>query len=123
MDGSQKIQHVSLTGLASSYVLTQSGARKLIDADPLAKLIPVDDYISVLQDIREYCNVDLVDAWPPEQRNLQVLVFFSFLRQHDDVSDCGRRFTAWCALWPNRGTTPTATRAGKIPNKSATSTE
>lgn len=87
VDGSQKIQHVSLTGLASSYVLTQSGARKLIDADPLAKLIPVDDYISVLQDIREYCNVDMVDAWPPEQRNLQVYGLVRPLAKQRDHSN------------------------------------
>lgn len=32
------------------YALSSSGARKLLDADPLSRLVPVDEYLPILFD-------------------------------------------------------------------------
>lgn len=32
------------------YALTQNGARKLVDAEPLSRLVPVDEYLPILFD-------------------------------------------------------------------------
>lgn len=40
------------------YILSENGARKLVDAMPLEKLVPVDEYLPILSDVHpKYVNL------------------------------------------------------------------
>ena len=47
---SDKIVYARYSYWTLGYVLTLSGAKKLIAGDPLPKMVPVDEYIPILFD-------------------------------------------------------------------------
>ena len=48
--GSILLTNVTYSHWALAYVLSLSGAQKLLKAEPLAKMIPVDEYIPIMYD-------------------------------------------------------------------------
>ena len=45
------------------YILRLSGAKQLVDGEPLSKLIPVDEYLPVK--FNEHANQDLLKSYYP----------------------------------------------------------
>ncbi|XP_018577272.1 glycosyltransferase 25 family member [Anoplophora glabripennis] len=50
VEGSDQLVKVGYSYWTLGYVLSSSGARKLLDADPLSRLVPVDEYLPILFD-------------------------------------------------------------------------
>lgn len=50
VDGSKYLVHAGYSYWTLGYILSNSGAKKLINAKPLDKLIPVDEYFPILFD-------------------------------------------------------------------------
>lgn len=50
VENSNMLVHVNYTYWTLGYMLSNSGARKLITEGPLSKIIPVDEYIPILYD-------------------------------------------------------------------------
>ncbi|EEC15874.1 GLT25D1 protein, putative [Ixodes scapularis] len=48
--GSQSVVHVDYSYWTLCYALTLAGARKLLDAQPLSKMVPVDEYLPIMFD-------------------------------------------------------------------------
>jgi collagen beta-1,O-galactosyltransferase len=48
--GSQYLVYASYSYWTIGYMLSISGAKKLIDAKPLKNLIPVDEYLPIMYD-------------------------------------------------------------------------
>ncbi len=68
VDGSRLLLRPDYTYWTLSYMLSASGARKLLDADPLSRMVPVDEYIPILYD--RHPNATWKAAF--EKRDLQV---------------------------------------------------
>lgn len=49
--GSKVLVHAGYSYWTLGYILSESGARKLVDAMPLGKLVPVDEYLPILADV------------------------------------------------------------------------
>ena len=67
VSGSQVLVHVNYTYWTLAYMLTGRGAQKLVDEGPLAKMVPVDEYLPIMYDRHpkeewksHYVNRDLV---------------------------------------------------------------
>lgn len=50
VEGSSLLVDVDYTYWTLSYLLSQRGARKLVDAEPLSKMVPVDEYLPIMYD-------------------------------------------------------------------------
>ncbi|XP_059470309.1 glycosyltransferase 25 family member [Neocloeon triangulifer] len=50
VDGSKNLVWVGYSYWTLGYLLSQSGARKLLDGQPLSKLLPVDEYLPIMFD-------------------------------------------------------------------------
>jgi collagen beta-1,O-galactosyltransferase len=50
VDGSRFLVRAGYSYWTLGYILSASGARKLVDAMPLGKLVPVDEYLPILSD-------------------------------------------------------------------------
>ncbi|KAH9360476.1 hypothetical protein HPB48_009661 [Haemaphysalis longicornis] len=50
VSGSSLLVHVDYSYWTLCYALTLSGARKLVDADPLPRMVPVDEYLPIMFD-------------------------------------------------------------------------
>lgn len=50
MEGSNLLVHAGYSYWTLGYVLSQKGAQKLLNADPLSRLVPVDEYLPILFD-------------------------------------------------------------------------
>ncbi|GAB1863997.1 Glycosyltransferase 25 family member [Camponotus japonicus] len=50
VEGSKFLLHAAYSYWTLGYILSESGARKLIGAMPLGKLVPVDEYLPILSD-------------------------------------------------------------------------
>lgn len=50
MSGSNLLVEAGYSYWTLGYVLSLNGARKLLDADPLSRLLPVDEYLPILFD-------------------------------------------------------------------------
>ncbi|XP_077529136.1 glycosyltransferase 25 family member-like [Haemaphysalis longicornis] len=50
VSGSSLLVHVDYSYWTLCYALTLSGARKLVDADPLHRMVPVDEYLPIMFD-------------------------------------------------------------------------
>lgn len=50
MRGSTSLVHVGYTYWTLCYAITLEGARKLVDAEPLSKMVPVDEYLPIMFD-------------------------------------------------------------------------
>ncbi|XP_050448494.1 glycosyltransferase 25 family member [Cataglyphis hispanica] len=50
VEGSKVLLHAAYSYWTLGYILSESGAKKLIDAMPLGKLVPVDEYLPILSD-------------------------------------------------------------------------
>ncbi|XP_031840467.1 glycosyltransferase 25 family member isoform X5 [Nomia melanderi] len=48
IEGSKYLVHAAYSYWTLGYMLSKSGAKKLIEAEPLKKLIPVDEYLPIL---------------------------------------------------------------------------
>lgn len=48
--GSSRLVHVDYSYWTLCYALTLAGARKLVDADPLPRMVPVDEYLPIMFD-------------------------------------------------------------------------
>ncbi|KAG1708447.1 Procollagen galactosyltransferase 2 [Nymphon striatum] len=48
MPGASKLVNISYSHWTIAYALTYSGAKKLLDEDPLAKLVPADEYLPIM---------------------------------------------------------------------------
>jgi collagen beta-1,O-galactosyltransferase len=48
--GSKLLTNVTYSHWALAYALSLRGAQKLLKAEPLAKMIPVDEYIRIMYD-------------------------------------------------------------------------
>lgn len=66
IDGSKYLTIPGLSVEARAYVLTNSGARKLLKAAPLKKIIPVDEFLALMSD--KHSNENLKKYYP--HRNL-----------------------------------------------------
>jgi len=51
IEGSKVLVRAGYSYWTLGYMLTKSGAKKLIDAMPLGKLVPVDEYLPILADV------------------------------------------------------------------------
>jgi len=69
LSGSQQLVHVDYTYWTLSYILSKAGAAKLIDAEPLSKMLPVDEYIPIMYD--KHPNTTWQSFFP--NRNLKAL--------------------------------------------------
>lgn len=55
--GSRFLVRAAYSYWTLGYILSASGAKKLVDAMPLEKLIPVDEYLPILSDTHpKYVN-------------------------------------------------------------------
>lgn len=50
VEGSKFLVRAGYSYWTLGYILSESGAKKLIDAMPLGKLIPVDEFLPILSD-------------------------------------------------------------------------
>jgi collagen beta-1,O-galactosyltransferase len=50
VNGSQYLVHVDYSYWTLGYAITLRGAKKLLDAKPLEKLVPVDEYLPIMFD-------------------------------------------------------------------------
>ncbi|EFN60659.1 Glycosyltransferase 25 family member [Camponotus floridanus] len=50
VEGSKFLLHAAYSYWTLGYILSENGARKLIGAMPLGKLVPVDEYLPILSD-------------------------------------------------------------------------
>jgi len=50
LDSSSQLVRVDYTYWTLSYILTKAGAQKLLAADPLTKMVPVDEFIPIMYD-------------------------------------------------------------------------
>jgi len=50
LEGTKNLVYVDYTHWTLGYLLTQTGARKLIQAQPLGKMVPVDEFIPIMYD-------------------------------------------------------------------------
>lgn len=50
VEGSQWLVHVNYTYWTLGYMLSQSGAQKLVKEQPLNKMVPVDEYLPIMYD-------------------------------------------------------------------------
>jgi len=50
VDGSDFLVNVEYSYWTLSYILSQKGAEKLINGEPLKKLVPVDEYLPIMFD-------------------------------------------------------------------------
>jgi len=50
VEGSKYLVHVDYSYWTLGYALTLRGAKKLLDAKPLEKLVPVDEYLPIMFD-------------------------------------------------------------------------
>ncbi|XP_049818713.1 glycosyltransferase 25 family member [Aethina tumida] len=50
VEGSNLLVHAGYSYWTLGYVLSQKGAQKLLNADPLSRLVPVDEYLPILFD-------------------------------------------------------------------------
>jgi len=48
LKGSEQLVHVDYTYWTLAYILTKKGAEKLIAAEPLSKMLPVDEYLPIM---------------------------------------------------------------------------
>lgn len=48
--GSNRLVHVDYSYWTLCYILTLHGARKLVDSEPLSKMVPVDEYLPIMFD-------------------------------------------------------------------------
>ncbi|XP_077504637.1 glycosyltransferase 25 family member-like [Amblyomma americanum] len=48
--GSSRLVHVDYSYWTLCYALTLAGARKLVEADPLPRMVPVDEYLPIMFD-------------------------------------------------------------------------
>eukprot|EP00088_Acartia_fossae_P025449 TRINITY_DN26283_c0_g1_i2.p1 TRINITY_DN26283_c0_g1~~TRINITY_DN26283_c0_g1_i2.p1 ORF type:complete len:617 (-),score=139.72 TRINITY_DN26283_c0_g1_i2:196-2046(-) len=69
LDGTNSLVYVDYTHWTLGYVLTQTGARKLIQPEPLSKMIPVDEYIPIMYD--RHPNITWMNNFPV--RNLKAV--------------------------------------------------
>ena len=51
IDGSKYLVHAGYSYWTLGYILSRSGAKKLIEAMPLKQLLPVDEYLPILSDV------------------------------------------------------------------------
>lgn len=51
IDKSKYLVHAAYSYWTLGYILSTSGARKLIEAMPLKQLIPVDEYLPILSNV------------------------------------------------------------------------
>lgn len=56
MEGSETLVEVGYSYWTLGYALSARGARKLLDADPLTRLVPVDEYLPILFDKHPKAN-------------------------------------------------------------------
>lgn len=56
IEGSKYLVHAAYSYWTLGYMLSKSGARKLIEAEPLKKLIPVDEYLPILSNTNPRYN-------------------------------------------------------------------
>lgn len=57
IQGSKFLVRAAYSYWTLGYILSESGARKLLDAMPLGKLVPVDEYLPILSDAHpKYVN-------------------------------------------------------------------
>jgi len=67
------------------YLLSNRGARKLVQGGLLDRFIPSDAYINVMMNQRDSCNSHLVEEWPKQQRTLRVRALvpsLTFLKEY-----------------------------------------
>ncbi|OQR67274.1 glycosyltransferase 25 family member-like [Tropilaelaps mercedesae] len=50
LSGTDKLVHVDYSYWTLSYYITKRGAQKLLDGEPLSKMVPVDEYIPIMFD-------------------------------------------------------------------------
>ncbi len=55
MSGSDQLVQVDYTYWTLAYLLTKEGARRLVQGNPLDKMVPVDEYLPIMYD-REATN-------------------------------------------------------------------
>ncbi|XP_076679552.1 glycosyltransferase 25 family member [Andrena cerasifolii] len=69
VDGSKYLVHAAYSYWTLGYILSAEGARKLVNAMPLKKLVPVDEYLPILSDAHPR------EAWKSyyPERNLIIL--------------------------------------------------
>lgn len=59
IEGSKVLVRAGYSYWTLGYILSESGAKKLVNAMPLGKLIPVDEYLPILADTHpEYVMTD-----------------------------------------------------------------
>lgn len=51
IDGSKYLVRAAYSYWTLGYILSAKGAKKLVEAKPLEKLIPVDEYLPTLSDV------------------------------------------------------------------------
>lgn len=69
VEGSSQLVHVDYTYWTLAYILSAAGARKLIAAEPLGKMVPVDEFLPIMYD--RHPNVTWKSHFPT--RNLAAL--------------------------------------------------
>lgn len=73
VEGSKFLLHAAYSYWTLGYILSESGARKLIGAMPLGKLVPVDEYLPILSDTHpkyawnDYCSQ--FEGWVDDRLN------------------------------------------------------
>jgi len=50
LEGSSQLVRVDYTYWTLAYLLTKTGAKKLLEGDPLGKMVPVDEYLPIMYD-------------------------------------------------------------------------
>lgn len=69
VDNSNLLVHVNYTYWTLGYMLTNRGAKKLIDEKPLSKIVPVDEYLPIMYD--KHPN----DKWKSFYQNRNLLAY------------------------------------------------
>merc|ERR1719245_1284328 len=48
LEGSDQLVHVDYTYWTLAYIITKAGAQKLLDSEPLSKMLPVDEFLPIM---------------------------------------------------------------------------
>jgi hypothetical protein len=96
--GSILLTNVTYSHWALAYVLSLRGAQKLLKAEPLAKMIPVDEYIPIMYD--QHPNQVWAQAFA--DRSLKVRKTGDLIENLLKLIELNLRPTLWNRLWCGR---------------------